>query len=239
MSRTNIPSLAIHSVLLPTGKVLMFAYPDSRKIEDTNYSVAFVWDPVNDPTGAAIKEVDPPINPDTGKPYNLWCAGQTLLPNGDVLVAGGNKRYDAPTTPYTPFEGLNAVLTFNPFSETWTVQPRMAHGRWYPTLVKLPDGRVLIIGGYDETGSFITDPQTRQADPEAQHRRRGLHALAGQRRGGDDHPLRQRRPVHRALPAPVRGARRRAGRRPAGRGHHGRPGGRRLEEARDRPAGHR
>ena len=158
--RTQIPSLAIHTVLMPTGKVLMFAYPNSAKLANTNYSVAFVWDPVNDPGGAAIKEVDPPNNPATGQPYNLWCAGQTLLPNGDVLVAGGTLRYDAPTSPYTPFEGLNAVLTFNPFTETWTVQPAMAHGRWYPTLVRLPNGSVLIIGGYDETGSFVTDPQT-------------------------------------------------------------------------------
>ena len=28
----------------------------------------------------------------------------------------------------------------------------MPHGRWYPTLTELPDGRVLILGGWDETG---------------------------------------------------------------------------------------
>ena len=95
--RTQIPSLAIHTVLMPTGKVLMFAYPNSAKVANTNYSVAFVWDPVNDPTGRPSRG-STQANPATGQPYNLWCAGQTLLPNGDVLVAGGTLRYDAPTT---------------------------------------------------------------------------------------------------------------------------------------------
>jgi Domain of unknown function (DUF1929) len=166
--RTQIPTLAIHAVVLPTGKVLMFSYPDSRKKPETNYAKAYVWDPVNDPNGTAVKEVDPPPDPGTGLPFNIWCAGQTVLPNGDVLVAGGNLQYDAPTSPYTPFKGHYLLLTFNPFTETWTVQPRMAHGRWYPTLVKLPDGRVLIIGGYDETGQFIAGGTTQQRNTDGE-----------------------------------------------------------------------
>ena len=141
--------------------------PEQRQAREHELLRGLRWDPVNDPAGAAIKEVDPPNNPATGQPYNLWCAGQTLLLNGDVLVAGGTLRYDAPTSPYTPFEGLNAVLTFNPFTETWTVQPAMAHGRWYPTLVRLPNGSVLIMGGYDETGAFVTDPIRRARAPRS------------------------------------------------------------------------
>ena len=31
----------------------------------------------------------------------------------------------------------------------------MAHGRWYPTLVTLPDGKVVIVNGFDEYGTTI------------------------------------------------------------------------------------
>ncbi len=43
-------------------------------------------------------------------------------------------------------------MTFDPWTETWTRYADMPHGRWYPTLTELPDGRVLIVGGWDETG---------------------------------------------------------------------------------------
>ena len=50
----------------------------------------------------------------------------------------------------------------------------MAHGRWYPTLVTLPDGKVVIVNGFDEYGSTnrlveIYDPAsktwTKKFDP--------------------------------------------------------------------------
>ena len=50
------------------------------------------------------------------------------------------------------------VLTFNPWNETWTRQPDMRHGRWYPSLLTLPDGRVVITSGYDEVGNNAVNP---------------------------------------------------------------------------------
>jgi len=58
----TIPVIAINAVMLPTGKVLMFAYParpGSPGYEDPgdyDYANAFVWDPV---TGTS-EQVDPP-----------------------------------------------------------------------------------------------------------------------------------------------------------------------------------
>ena len=42
----------------------------------------------------------------------------------------------------------------------------MAHGRWYPTCVTLPDGKVLVVNGFDEYGVFnqlteIYDPSSK------------------------------------------------------------------------------
>ena len=43
----TIPVIAINSVMLPTGKVLMFAYPARPGYGDSDYAKAFVWDPVS------------------------------------------------------------------------------------------------------------------------------------------------------------------------------------------------
>jgi hypothetical protein len=135
--------VAIHSTLMPNGKVLFFyANPG---MGDAAGARAMVWDPVTR-TG---RRVDPPSN--------IWCAGQTLLADGRVLVAGGNLAYERPGE-YT-FKGLNQIWIFDPDDETWTRGPDMRHGRWYPTTTRLPDGRVLITAGWDESGRMVPGPQ--------------------------------------------------------------------------------
>jgi Domain of unknown function (DUF1929) len=150
----SIPVMGIHAAMLPTGKVLWFAYPSNpsrgAKIDEAQ---AYLWDPR---TGAT-KRVDPPINPDTGRPVNIWCGAQSLLADGRLLVTGGNLKYQE--TGYA-YRGLDRVYTFNPYNETWTEQPRMRHGRWYPTQNLLPDGRTLIMSGLDENGQPRGGPDT-------------------------------------------------------------------------------
>ena len=145
-----IPVFGIHTVVLPTGKVMWWSYPLSPEARD-NTAQAWLWNPA---TGASTR-VDPPQVPDPDNPgqtkaANIWCAGQVLLADGRVLVTGGNLRYEDGTTDW---QGLNRVYTFNPFNETWTEQPSMPHGRWYPSQVLQPDGRVVIMDGYDESGT--------------------------------------------------------------------------------------
>ncbi len=156
----DIPVMAIHAALLPTGKVLWFSYPTNPNPAQgggptvPNTAMAWLWDPAAGTGPAAFKRVDPPIDPRTGKPANIWCAGQMFLADGRVLVTGGNAAYPDPSAPVgqKDFKGLDKVYTFNPYNETWTVQPDMNHGRWYPSQVLLPDGRAVILDGYDETG---------------------------------------------------------------------------------------
>jgi galactose oxidase-like protein len=154
----KVPSVAINAVLLPTGKVLWFAYP----ADGGDTSEAYLWDP---DTGAT-KRVDPPLGP-KGVPYNIFCAGQALLPDGELLVAGGTLAYDL-EGPTPTDRGLNAVFTFNPWTETWTQQPSMRHGRWYPTVTTLPDGRAVIISGLDEQGTNTINPDVEVFTPAAQ-----------------------------------------------------------------------
>ena len=154
-NRITSPGLPINAILLPTGKVLWWAYPEKdtwyqartgNDPEAVNWAEAYVFDPA---TGESVRH-DPPTDPRTGKPFNIWCAGQTLLRDGRVAVAGGNFHYYG-YQGVNKYTGLDVVLTFNPFNETWTYQGRMGDGRWYPTLTELADGRVAIVAGLNRT----------------------------------------------------------------------------------------
>ena len=158
------PAIAIHQIVLPTGKVLFLSYPFTNYTTATNMaSYAWLWDPSLGTGPGAFKEVDPPINPATNLPFNLWCGGQTVLPDGRVVIVGGTLRYENKTVKTNGTDpdnhlGLNVIVTFNPFTETWALQQTptgnsklMVSGRWYPTLVTLPDGRVVIMSGRDSS----------------------------------------------------------------------------------------
>jgi Domain of unknown function (DUF1929) len=156
----SIPSTAIHAVVMPTGKVLWFSQPKAwTEGAVPHYETggqAFVWDPATN----ASRRVDPPMvtYPDSSiAPANVWCGGQSVLPDGRVLVAGGNLAYPSGTGAASGFRGAKWVMTFDPWSETWTRRADMPHGRWYPTVTALPNGTALIVGGWDETGGIV-DP---------------------------------------------------------------------------------
>jgi hypothetical protein len=138
----ELPLYAIHAAVLPTGKVLFFGPPGPRF--STNYSFAVLWDPA---TGTQ-ELVNPPLAPDPMdggrmRPANVYCSGQAFLADGQLLLAGGTLGRDSSDRAL----GLKKVYSFNPFDKTWTEQPDMEAGRWYPTQTLLPDGRQVIISG--------------------------------------------------------------------------------------------
>lgn len=140
-----IPVVGVTAVVLNTGKVMFWSYDPVNYHNPLkgNDGVGFIWDPATR-EGYNI----PP-------PENIWCAGQTILSDGRVYVAGGNLRYpdgNAPTG-QSAWEGSLTNYTFNPLAERWAKQPNMLRGRWYPTVTQLADNRVVITSGIDETGS--------------------------------------------------------------------------------------
>jgi hypothetical protein len=149
----EIPTTAIHAIVLPTGKVLFISQPKYPTEQEYDGGNAHVWDPAtNTFTAVPPPVVDWPDGPD--RPANLWCGGHVQLADGRVLVVGGNLAYPSPDAlgEGSGFKGGRWVMTFDPWTETWTRYQDMDRGRWYPSLVELPDGRVLIVGGWDETG---------------------------------------------------------------------------------------
>ena len=161
----RIPVAAIHEALLPTGKVLFFAFPfwpeSNPPTDAATVGDAWLWDPtkgdpdpstsVDPSTEPMFTHVVPPFDPETGGPASLFCAGLAEMANGDVLVVGGTLRFPNPTSPI--HYGLKRAYTFNPWTETWIEQPDMQHGRWYPSIVELPDGRMAVLAGLNENGT--------------------------------------------------------------------------------------
>lgn len=100
------------------------------------------------PTISARGGGDPPIDPRTGKPTDIWCGGTSLLADGRVLVTGGNLDKE----PAHVSTGLNTVFTFDPWTESWDSHGPMRQGRWYPTQLLMPDARTLIANGLSAPG---------------------------------------------------------------------------------------
>jgi FtsP/CotA-like multicopper oxidase with cupredoxin domain len=138
----HAPLLPVHGAVLHTGKVLLFAGSGNDELYATGLRSA-VWDYLNGDW----------VSPFT--PVDFFCAGQTFLADGRVIVAGGTKEYDVNGH---GFIGLDSAYAFDPISEQWTrLQNMTAGGRWYPTLMALGDGRVFTVsGGPDHAEIYST-----------------------------------------------------------------------------------
>jgi len=140
----GIPGVAVHAVMLHTGKILYFTGTSSGR--------AYLLDPITKTTRAVFP---PRIAEGEDEPANIFCAGQSFLNDGTVLVMGGTigRR-----------EGLNTIFTFDPITETWRRQANMRHGRWYPTQVLLADGRTVVLDGLNEQGEPNVNPEIESYD---------------------------------------------------------------------------
>ena len=139
----NIPRGGRSAILLANGKVL---------VEGGNNNSAELYDPA---TGSWTT---------TGSMHATrgdQTFTMTLLPNGNVLVAGG---FD-----YAGYDELSSAEIYNPSSGTWSLTGAMTNGRYYHTAVLLPNGKVLVAGGANYniisgvnylTSSELYDPAT-------------------------------------------------------------------------------
>ncbi|MFH8450402.1 galactose oxidase-like domain-containing protein [Streptomyces fungicidicus] len=93
----------IHAALLRTGKVLLVAGSgnDQDNFDAKRYDTR-IWDPVK----KTIKKVP--------TPSDLFCTGHTQLANGNLLIAGGTKRYEKLKGDVKKAGGLMLVHNENP-----------------------------------------------------------------------------------------------------------------------------
>ncbi|MCZ9346731.1 kelch motif-containing protein, partial [Streptomyces sp. TRM76130] len=92
-----------HAALLRTGKVLLVAGSGNNQDNfDAQQFDTRIWDPVK----GTIKKVPTPTD--------LFCTGHTQLANGNLLIAGGTKRYEKLEGDVTKAGGLMVVHNENP-----------------------------------------------------------------------------------------------------------------------------
>lgn len=119
------PFVAVHTHLLPTGKVLFW---------DRLGNISF-WNPANQKSAVPRRLM-----------HNLFCSGHAFLPNGSLFVAGGHDHADG--SGLGDGIGLDHATIYNPFTNTWSVKAaEMNAGRWYPTVTTLANGQMLVISG--------------------------------------------------------------------------------------------
>jgi hypothetical protein len=133
-------TVAANANLLYTGNVVMWYYPTT-----TIGSPAMLLNPV---TGAVT---------DVSVPYAMdaFCSGTTIMPDGRVLVTGGNPLsvHDCPQNTAC---GTAHVNIFDPATSTWSQAADMNYSRWYPTTITLADGTSITMSGANSSGWLTT-----------------------------------------------------------------------------------
>jgi len=129
---------AIHAALLPSGEVLLW-YSDVPFGSGTN-SHANLWNPATNTV----------TSNDLTENYDIFCAGNSFLPNGQLFITGG--RDD--TKPHVD-AGIPQTFLYDSTTNGWTQGPTMSYYRWYPTNIELGDGSTLITSGKDDNGDIV------------------------------------------------------------------------------------
>jgi hypothetical protein len=133
----NLTLVSIHAVLLHTGNVLLFSWPNKTVGSD-----AVLYNPVS----GTITNIALTYQRD------IFCGGMTAMSDGRVFIAGGHIYQGA----LQNVDGVINTTVFDPAGNSWTEGPLMSEARWYPTTMLLGDGTVIICGGTQNSGANAT-----------------------------------------------------------------------------------
>jgi hypothetical protein len=143
---TPSPARGIHNVLLKNGKVLLIAGSGN---DPSAFAAGTFSTTVYDPVAGTFQNVPTPAD--------LFCSGHVQLPDGRVLVMGGNKDYPVPGG--HGYEGLKVSYIFDPATNSYSRTNDLNSGHWYPSATVLGNGDVLSLGGLgeDSAGTVSTE----------------------------------------------------------------------------------
>ena len=139
------PLLGIHVIMMQDGRILTFGTN-----ENGMQGAQTIYD-VYDPTTGEHTTLP------NSTPTDIFCSAAIIIPGtNQILISGGDARPLGSTN-----KGVSDVNIFD--TETLSLTPSaygdMEFQRWYPTMVSLPDGRVVILGGRDINGGGIATPE--------------------------------------------------------------------------------
>jgi hypothetical protein len=131
-------TVGANATLLYTGNVLFWYYTTTSA-----GSPAVLFNPIS-LTGA-----------DVSLPYSedIFCSGTSVMPDGRVLVTGGNPLPD--TCQSNIPCGSSHANIFDPATSTWSQAAEMHYSRWYPSNIEMPDGTTLVMAGPDGQGILV------------------------------------------------------------------------------------
>lgn len=107
--------------------------------------------------GPSFDPTDPPDDAQNND-SDMFCSDLAQLADGRILLAGGTDFYNEPGLfdrdrgdpedfGMPELEGIRISRTFDPGSDEYRQAGHMRFGRWYPTLVTLPNGEVSVFSG--------------------------------------------------------------------------------------------
>ncbi|MBX2823904.1 MAG: DUF1929 domain-containing protein [Gammaproteobacteria bacterium] len=116
------PLVAVSMANLPDGRVLTYSGSERRTWPTTERTFSATWDP---DTGQFSETLH--------QGHNMFCGTMSMMPDGEVFVAGGRNRSNSPWT---------SIYDYN--TDNWTqIQNMASGGRWYPTTLALGDGSIM------------------------------------------------------------------------------------------------
>lgn len=149
-SATTMPINPIHAALLHTGKILVVSGSGNCPPQQSGCPQGPQY-----PQGAALFDLSNNSVHTMLTTWDMFCNGMSMMQDGRVLINGGTKAYGALAVVGVqgdvPFLGLPNGSIFDPSSESFIDIPATAHGRWYPTMTELNDGRMISTSGLNDS----------------------------------------------------------------------------------------
>ncbi|MEH1837437.1 MAG: galactose oxidase early set domain-containing protein [Nostoc sp.] len=168
---------SVHTLLLPNGKVLSVngsSFRNTVVINNEKHNPTFIegvnvtdYDVINntallDPeTGKFERIASPPVQ-QYGEINDLFCSGHLQLADGNVLFVGGTGRY----YPGGAFTGSRQVNLYDWKTGKWSAAGQLKEGRWYPSLISLADGKIVIFSGLKYESPNQVNPSLEIYDPK-------------------------------------------------------------------------
>ncbi len=126
--------VGVHAALLHTNEVLFWTYEDTAEPHEHHGVV-----PHGEWSLLSLANGTQPVKKQHTE-RNQFCAGQSILGTGKVLVVGGDRH---------SLVNDKSVRLYNPETRSWKDLPDLDVGRWYPTVVTVGEKYALALAGDD------------------------------------------------------------------------------------------